>query len=136
MKTVEQEIRVVYETTKVSEAFQLKDPIPQDLQAKVVYEFTCRGDPDVHYIGYTNRTLKERYREHVRGGTAISDHITQCQDCDKKGVTLNDFKVLKRCRYKTDTPKFEAILIKEKDPILNRQLVKPGGKQYTLVVFD
>ena len=136
MKMQEKEIRVVYQTTKVSESFQLKDPIPKELQAKVVYEFTCRGDPDVSYIGKTDRTLKERYREHVRGGTAISDHITVCQECDKKGVTLNDFKVLKRCRYKTDTPKFEAVLIKEKDPKLNRQLVKPGGKQYTLVVFD
>ena len=136
MKTVDQEIRLVYGTTKVSDALHLKDPIPQDLQAKVVYQFTCRGDPNIQYIGHTNRTLKERYLENVRGGTAISDHITQCQSCDIKGVTMDDFKVLKRCRNKRDTPKFEALFIKEKDPVLNRQLVKPGGKQYTLVIFD
>lgn len=135
MKTVEQDIRIVYETSRVCDAFQLKDAVPKELQAKVVYEFTCRGDPDVKYIGYTNRTLKERYREHVRGGSAISDHIAQCNACATKGVTLDDFRVLKRCRYKRDTPKFEALLIKEKDPSLNRQLVKPGGKQYSLAIF-
>ena len=136
MRSTEQKIRVVYQTTKVGDAFQLKDAISQDLQAKVVYQFTCRGDPDIQYIGHTNRTLKERYLEHIRGGGAISDHIAQCEDCNNKGVTLTDFRVLKRCRFKKDTPKFEALLIKEKDPVLNRQLVKPGGKQYTLLIFD
>ena len=126
----------MYETTRVCDAFQLKDTVPKELQAKVVYEFTCRGDPDVKYIGHTNRTLKERYLEHVRGESAVSDHIANCNACEHKGVTLDDFRVLKRCRYKRDTPKFEALLIKEKDPSLNRQLTKPGGKQYTLAIFD
>ena len=107
-----------------------------ELQSRVVYEFTCRGNPDVRYIGHTNRNFRDRYLEHVRGGSAISDHIAACQECNNKGVTMNDFAILKKCRHKNDTPKFESLLIKERDPILNRQLVKPGHKQYTLAVFD
>ena len=136
MKTMDCDIRVVYETTKVKDAFQIKDSVPKELQARVVYEFTCRGDPDIHYIGHTNRNFRERYLEHLRGGSAISDHIAQCHECENKGVTMSDFKMLKQCRQKKDTMKFEALFIKERDPVLNRQLVKPGGKQYTLLVYD
>ena len=136
IKSPNHDTRVVYQTTKVKDAFQLKDRVPMELQSRVVYEFTCPGDPDVRYIGHTNRNFRDRYLEHVRGGSAISDHIAACQECNNKGVTMNDFAILKKCRHKNDTPKFESLLIKERDPILNRQLVKPGHKQYTLAVFD
>ena len=135
IKSLGQDIKIVYQTTKIKDSFQLKDPVPKHLQAAIVYEFSCRGDPDTKYIGFTNRTLHERVKEHVRGGTAVSDHIANCKECDQKGVTINDFKILKRCRNKYDTSKYEALYIKEKDPALNRQLIKPGGKQYTLAVF-
>ena len=129
-------IKIVYETTKVQNSFRLKDPVSKPLLARVVYQFTCRGDPDVRYIGQTIRTLKERVREHLRGGTTVSDHIGQCHACQHQGVTINEFKVLKKCRKKKDPPIYEALMIKDTDPSLNRQLVKPGGKQITLKVFD
>ena len=129
-------IQIVYETTKVQNSFQLKDTISKALLTRVVYQFTCRGDPDIKYIGHTTRTLKERVSEHLRGGTSVSDHIGQCNDCLNQGVTLSDFQVLTTCRYKSDTSIFEALFIKEKDPVLNRQLIKPGGKQFTLKLFD
>lgn len=136
IKNPNHDIRVVYQTTKVIDAFHIKDRIPMELQSRVVYQFTCRGDPDVHYIGHTNRNFRERFLEHLRGGSAISDHIAACQECNNKGVTMNEFKIFKTCRHKYDTPKFESLYIKENDPVLNRQLVKPGRKQYTLSVFD
>ena len=73
--------------------------------------------------------------EHLRGGSAITDHIGQCRDCQNQGVTMEDFIVLQKCRKKTDPPIYEALIIKDLDPSLNRQLVKPG-KQLTLKVFD
>ena len=130
------DIRVVYETTKVRNSFQLKDPIPKPLLTRVVYQFICRGDPDIKYIGHTTRTLKERVNEHLRGGTAVSDHIGQCQACQNLGVTINDFHVIKTCWYKWDTSVMEALFIKTKHPVLNRHLIKPGGKQFTLKLFD
>ena len=129
-----QKVQIVYKTKKVTESFILKDRATKEMASKVVYEFMCRGDPDIRYIGYTNRTLKERFKEHVRGGTAISDHISVCQDCNGKGVTLDDFKILQRSHCKEETMVHEALAIKDKKPILNKNLVKPG-KTFTLQIF-
>ena len=136
LQAINADIRVVFKTTKVLESFQLKDPVPKELRPKVVYEFTCRGDPDITYVGFTNRTLKERVKEHVSGKTSISDHIAHCNPCQDQGVTMDDFRILRKCRQKWDTSIHEALIITEKNPILNRQLVKPGGKQFTLRIFD
>ena len=136
LQTVEENIRVVFKTTKVLESFRLKDPVPKEMTSRVVYQFQCRGDPDITYVGFTNRTLKERVKEHVSGTTSVSDHIAQCTVCEKEGVTIEDFKILKRCRNKWDTSIHEALLISEKNPILNRQLIKPGGKQFSLRIFN
>ena len=130
-----EEIRVVHQTTKVQDSFVLKDLAGKEMLTKVVYEFSCQGDPDTKYIGFTNRTLKERIKEHVSGQSAISDHITVCTYCDQNGVTINNFKILKRCRTKEETPIYEALAIKDKKPILNKNLIKPG-KTHTLRVFD
>ena len=129
-------IRIVYSTTKVQDSFRLKDPIPNQLRSRVVYEFTCRGDPNISYIGFTNRTLEQRSKEHIRGGTAVSDHIGNCKTCIDSVITANDFRILKKCKQKYEAPIFEALFIKERDPTLNRQLIKPGGKQFTLDIFD
>ena len=136
LKSLNADIRVVFKTTKVLDNFQLKDPVPKELRPRVVYEFMCRGDPDITYVGFTNRTLKERVKEHVSGKTSISDHIAQCNPCQSQGVTIDNFKILRKCRSKWDTSIHEALLITDKNPVLNRQLVKPGYKQFTLRIFD
>ena len=136
LSTEDFNIRIVYNTTKVQQSFQLKDPIPNQLRSRVVYKFSCRGDPSISYIGFTNRTLQQRSNEHLRGGTAVSDHIGNCQTCQNSAITVIDFKIIKKCKQKYEAPIFEALFIKEQDPILNRQLVKPGGKQFTLDIFD
>ena len=99
-------------------------------------KFTCRGDPDTNYIGFTNRTLRERVKEHLTSGsTAISDHISLCKTCDEKGITIDDFSIIKRCRYKHESSIYEALAIREQNPILNKNLVKPG-KTFTLKMFN
>ena len=47
LKSLNADIRVVFKTTKVLDNFQLKDPVPKELRPRVVYEFMCRGDPDI-----------------------------------------------------------------------------------------
>ena len=130
-----QDIRIVYKTTKVQDSFILKDPVPKAISSKVVYKFTCRSDPDTNYIGFTNRTLSERVKEHVSGSTAISDHISVCTTCNSEGVTIENFQIIKRCRYKTESSIYEALAIKEQNPNLNKNLVKPG-KTFTLRFFN
>ena len=101
------------------------------MESNVVYEFTCRGDPNNNYIGYTSRTLKKRVKEHVSGGSAISDHISVC---NSKGVTINDFVILHRSHTKQETMVHEALAIKEKSPVLNKNLIKPG-LTFILMIF-
>ena len=104
------------------------------MESNVVYEFTCRGDPNTKYIGYTNRTLEKRVKEHVSGGSAVSDHISVCNECNSKGVTINDFVILHRSHTKQETMVHEALAIKEKSPVLNKNLIKPG-LTFTLMIF-
>lgn len=135
LSTSGQDIRIVYKTTKVQDSFSLKDPVPKAISSKVVYKFTCRSDPGTNYIGFTNRTLSERIKEHVSGSTAISDHISICTICNDEGVTIDDFQIIKRCRYKTESSIYEALAIKEQNPNLNKNLVKPG-KTFSLQFFN
>ena len=128
------DIRVAYETTKVQNSFVLKDRSPKELLCNVVYRFTCPSDSETQYIGYTNRSLRERVSEHLKGGTAVSDHISICKSCGDKGVTISNFEILRKCRNKCETPIYEAIMIRKHNPALNRQLVKPGW-QHRLMVF-
>ena len=126
--------RVVYQTAKVKDYFILKDEDPKDVLSKVVYKFTCSSDSSIDYIGYTKRNLLERVKDHLRGNTAVSDHVSTCSGCSTNGVSINNFEILKRCRSEYDTKVYEAMLIKRKDPALNRQLVKPR-QGFTLGVF-
>ena len=132
---ITERLRVVYTTTKVKDHFQLKDALEKPLLSNVVYSFKCLGDPGIQYIGYTNRSLKERASEHLRGGTRISDHIAQCKACNSTKVTHEHFTVLKKCRSKWDTAVYEAIYIKRFNPVLNKQLVKPGYTHH-LQIFN
>ena len=128
-------IRIVFQTTKVKNSFKLKDTTPKEISAKVVYMFSCRGDSSVNYIGYTNRTLSERVKEHLSGGTAVSDHISNCSACNGNKISIADFQILRSCRTKFDSAIHEAILIKRLNPKLNKQLIKPGYS-FTLKVFN
>ena len=131
------DVQIIYETTKIKNFFKLKDNVSNEILSKVVYKFSCSSDSKIQYIGHTNRTLKERINEHLKGNTAISDHITICKTCNEKGVSINNFEVIKRCQNWGDTPVYEAIFIKRENPVLNRQLT--NVKQYhtfTLRVFN
>ena len=130
-----QDVRVIYNTTKVADSFKLKDDSPKELLSKVVYRFKCLSDSDTQYIGYTNRPLRERVMEHLtKGNSAVAHHIDSCTRCNGQGVNIDNFEILRKCRSKVETPIFEAILIRKFNPNLNRTLVKPGW-QHKLKVF-
>ena len=122
----EEKLRITYSTSKVQDYFRFKDQDHKELLTNVVYRFTCLSDSNTQYIGYTNRSLRERVKEHLAGGTRISDHIGTCQSCSRNSITSEDFVVLKKCCRKNDTAIFKALFIKKYNPSLNIQLVKPG----------
>ena len=123
---IDNEVVTIYTSNKVNDHFVIKDKTPKPALSKVVYQFQCPGDPGTKYVGFTNRTLNERVREHLKPGTAVFDHIEVCESCQKQGITIKDFKILKKCRSKADTAIYEALLIKRLNPTLNVNLKKPG----------
>ena len=130
-----EDIKIFYQTNKIKDYFKLKDSTPHSIKSQVVYRFACRKDPEAVYIGYTNRLLCERVREHMSTTTAISEHIDRCTDCKSRLITTEDFDVLKQCTTKWDTMIWEAILIKRYSPKLNRQFIK-SGLSHTLQIFN
>ena len=76
-----EDFKVIFTTTKVSNYFSNKDQTPHELKSNVVYEYKCSYDKSIQYIGFTSRPLVERTKEHLKGKTAVSDHISNCNVC-------------------------------------------------------
>ena len=84
-------IRVVYTTSKVKDYFNNKDVTAKSFLSKVVYEFSCLRDAEIKYVDYTNRNMLHRAHEHLRTGTtAISEHISNCNEC-ANGASIDNF---------------------------------------------
>ena len=135
MRNYVEDFKVIFTTTKVSHYFSNKEETPHDLKSNVVYKYKCLKDESIQYIGFTTRPLTERVKEHLRGRTAVSDHIINCNTCKNEKLSVKNFMVLKECKNKFETLINEAILIKRYNPILNKQLTKPGIT-HTLRIFD
>ena len=136
--SLNEEIFVVYETTKVKDSFKIKDRIPKEICSQIVYKFTCPGDPDTSYIGHTIRSLRERTKEHLNptNGTAIGNHIFSCEKCQESGASDKDFVILRRCRNRMESAIQEALLIKRQKPILNKQFSNSTRDSFTLKIFN
>ena len=122
-------------TNKISNYFSNKDKTSHNLKSNVVYECKCSKDKSIKYNGFTSRPLVERVKEHLKGKTAVSDHISNCNICKNERITVNNFGILKECRNKLETLISKAILIRCYNLILKKQLTKPGIT-HTLRVFD
>ena len=130
-----EDFKVIFTTCRVGNYFSNKDKTPHKLKANVVYEFKCSYDKSIQYIGFTSRPLIERVKEHLKGKTAVSDHISNCDVCKNERISVDNFGILRECTSKFETLINEAILIKRYNPILNKQLTKPGIT-HTLRIFD
>ena len=78
-----------------------------------------------------------RAREHTRhatGKTAISDHIRSCDFCQCQSLDFNNFSILSKCSDKFDCVIREALLIKNSNPPLNKQLYN-SGSTFVLKLF-
>ena len=135
MRNYVEDFKVIFITTKVGNYFSNKEQTPHELESNVVYEYKCTKDESILYIGFTSRLLIERVKEYLRGRTAVSDRIINCNNCKNEQLSVHNFKVLKECKNKFETLISEEIVIKRYNPILNKQLTKLGIT-YTLRIFD
>ena len=130
----------VFTSVKIGDYFSLKCGTPFPYSTNVVYQFNCLRDADCSYIGQTKRHLLTRVNEHLSlhkpsgPKSEIKSHIYNCPICHARFLSVDNFKVLKKCKNSYDIRIHEALKIKKLRPKLNKQLMK-GGVSYLLKVF-
>ena len=94
----------------------LKDPIPEELSSKVIYQIECPGCHS-RYVGQTARHVITRLGEHRRKSSPLGRHFGEC--ADKTGeVTAT---VLHRCTNVNKSLTMETLYIARTRPILNQR---------------
>ena len=131
------EICPIFSTVKVSNFFSLKSKTPKQITSNVVYKFTCLCDASLTYIGKTKRHFGVRSLEHldfmkVNPVSEVKSHVKSCDVC--KNCSLENFKIMKKCRSDRDAKIHEAMFIKKELPKLNLNLYNKGSL-VTLYIF-
>ena len=128
------DLRIVFTTFKVKNYFSLKCRSPLPLVANVVYKFQGLCDTDCIYIGKTMRHLATRVKEHGTSASAIHDHLRTCDPCRSK-FSIDNFQILDRGKSDFEISVKEALHIKSKKPMLNKQLAGTQGSCFSLSIF-
>ena len=87
----------------------------------MIYRYKCgRGDCEGEYIGESGRTFAERYKECMKAPSPIHyNHNNTCHD-----ISINNISIVGREDHNLARSIKEAILIRVKDPSLNRNIGK------------
>ena len=92
------------------------------------------------YIGKSTRHVVTRVKEHLNLDSSvkskIKEDIIECNLCNKKdmGSLIHRFSVIKKCLSDYDCKIHEALLIKKRQPKLNKQLYE-NGSYFLLQLF-
>ena len=128
--SIKLDLVIFYKNTKVG-GLVMRNNLTRDTsvlkKTNVIYQFSCpyedcqlrrTGD----YIGLTTTTLSRRLTMHLQNG-APSEHMLQVH---KKHITRKDLTentmILRNMHDKRRLPVLEALLIREKQPHLNKQV--------------
>ena len=128
------DVKVVFSSFKVKNYFSLKCATPMPLLANVVYKYSCLRDANCSYIGKTTRHLATRVKEHATSPSAIKDHLTSCSTCHSN-YSHNNFTIIDSGNSDFEVSIKEALHIKRKNPILNKQL-STQGSSFHLKIFQ
>ena len=134
------DIKIAYQTFKIIPYFNLKFPLPALFCSNVVHKYTCFCDKNTSYIGMTTGQLFVRIKNHLSNNlsspnSAIKSHRDRCKACREAVPAEQNFTLLKKCRFNTETELTEALLIKGCKPSLNRKLGRSQGAKSLLHVF-
>ena len=118
---------IFYNNHKVKNYLNHKEKLPLKFQSMLVYQYNCPSC-QLAYIGSSARSFFFRYNEH-RGTSSRTDkplvkppHSSIRDHCHGRcsvSVKLQDFKLLKSCRYETELRIAESMLIKKHKPQIN-----------------
>ena len=135
-------VKTFFETRKLSFYVSNKDRTPLLSNSGVVYEYECPGCGEA-YVGKTNNTLWNRTGQHgwSQKASAVYKHFSTCEawshmmgllrlggedDIDTKEQQINavreNTKILARQKHHLKLDFMESLLIKEREPGLNKGL--------------
>ena len=125
---IRKEVLPVFTSRKIGEQVKSREPKPPIVnQQSVVYYFKC-DLCDADYVGYTCRHLHQRIEEHK--ASAIGCHIKEQHGMQPESLH-KQFKILRKCRGKTDCLIYEMLFIKDLKPKLNKQSDSIAAKLFT-----
>ena len=104
-----------------------RENIPQ--KSGVIYRYKCdQMDCDEEYIGVSERTCGERFKEHLRDSSPI--YAQSSITCDH--VSVDNFCIAGREVHNTTRTIKEDMYIRVNDPSINRNI----GKLQLLLIWD
>ena len=108
----------MFVSRKIEQELNVKETKPPIVnQQCVVYSFQC-DLCDAGYVGYTRG--HNRVKGHKQQSSAIAKHYKNMQGTMPQGL-LERFKVLKKCKNKSDCLVYEMLFIRSLKPNLNVQ---------------
>ena len=121
-------LTIYYKNRKTSQLLIRNSPVCSDdlKRTNVVYQFACPHEDcrlrPVNYIGVTTTSLSRRLTMHLREG-APHDHMSHHHNITlTRKQLVENTSVIKSQRCTTRLPIYEALLIRERNPSLNKQL--------------
>lgn len=135
-------VKTFFETKKLSFYVSNKDRTPLLSNSGVVYEYECPGCGEA-YVGKTNNTLWNRTGQHgwSQKSSAVYQHFSNCEawghmmglfrlggedDIDTKEQQVNavreNTKIIARQKHHLKLDFMESLLIKQREPALNKGL--------------
>lgn len=126
------ELNIFYRIRKLKSFFIKNNPHKRNSEFNVVYQYTCNEGEcnSQQYIGYTEQTLEDRFRQHQ----SVIKHLREAHNVTKRKPSeiLKSVEVLYRGSGRQELLVMEALMIAEKKPLLNNQ---EEGRDRILQIF-
>ena len=89
------EIKFVCSTFKIKNFFSVKDPFPDRLRVRIVYQFSC-ASYNACYVGETSRYFAKRVHEHLSSDRSshFYKHLQALESECRTSCNLDCFRIL------------------------------------------
>ena len=89
------EIKFVCSTFKIKNFFNVKDPFPDRLRVRIMYQFSC-ASYNACYVGETSRYFAKRVHEHLSSDRSshVYKHLQALESECRTSCNLDCFKIL------------------------------------------
>ena len=115
------DIKIIFNTKKISSYFSSKDLVPKQFVSNVVYKFVCR-ECNSCYVGRTHKYFDDRRKKHLETdkNSAILKHLKNNSNCKAKNDKTS-FSIIDFAKTNYELALKEAMHIKWIKPNLNAQ---------------